>query len=271
VLRALVADGIDTYVIGFGSGDELDRAELDRYAGWGNTKSALVIDPQQSGAVALADALAGVVTGLGLSSCCVLNHCATEPEPKDPGAVCGDGRVEGDEKCDDGADNATYGHCGGRCTGPHLYCGDARLDGPEQCDDGNMRAGDGCDARCLIEVEPASNGTSMDAGTRRADAGDAHVSRPSTIRPLGTPLDASVASTAPRGQAPREPDEPSGPADQDVASSRSRDGGCAVVGEQGARGACTWLLLGLSAAWWRRKKTLLAHRPRVSTRGLDGE
>ncbi|MEY4513711.1 MAG: hypothetical protein RLZZ450_5833 [Pseudomonadota bacterium] len=265
VLRALVADGIDTYVIGFGSGDELDRAELDRYAGWGNTKSALVIDPQQSGAVALANALAGVVSSLGLSSCCILNHCASEPEPKDPGAVCGDGRVEGVEKCDDGADNAKYGHCGGRCTGPHLYCGDARIDGPEQCDDGNTLTGDGCDARCLIEVEPASDGSSMDGGAWSADAGDARVSRPTTIRPLGAPLDASIATTAPRGQAPRDEGKGSEPGESDdAAPTRSRDGGCAVGGEKSAYGAWTWLVLGVSALLRRRKKTLLADRSRVA-------
>ena len=237
---------------------ERRHAELDRYAGWGNTKSALVIDPQQSGAVALADALAGVVSGLGLSSCCVLNHCATEPEPKDPGAVCGDGRVEGDEKCDDGANNATYGHCGGRCKGPHLYCGDARLDAPEQCDDGNMQAGDGCDARCLPEVEPGSD--SLDGGGVRADAGDAHVARPTTIRPLGAPLDASVASSAPRGQAPRDEGKASdsgsrgGPLD---GPAHSRDGGCTVVAG-GAPQTLPWLLVGLASLLRRRHRAAQA-------------
>jgi hypothetical protein len=95
-LAALMADGVDTYVIGFGSGNELDRAQLEQYASWGNTKAAIVVDPAQaSGANALADALAGIVQALGLDSCCVLNDCAAEPEPADPHAVCGDGRVEG--------------------------------------------------------------------------------------------------------------------------------------------------------------------------------
>jgi cysteine-rich repeat protein len=78
----------------------------------------------------------------------VLDDCSEQAEPALPGAVCGDGVVSGEEACDDGEDNATYEHCGGRCDGPHLYCGDARRDPPEQCDDGNDEDDDGCDRRC---------------------------------------------------------------------------------------------------------------------------
>jgi cysteine-rich repeat protein len=155
VLTDLVAAGVDTYVIGFGSGSEIDEAQLDRYAGWGNTKTALVVDPTQPTSVAaLADALAGVVMSLGLDSCCVLNQCGSEPEPADPQPVCGDGKIEGIEVCDDGENNATYGHCGGNCRGPHLRCGDGRVELMlEECDDGNGKPGDGCDDRCRYEAE----------------------------------------------------------------------------------------------------------------------
>jgi len=30
-------------------------------------------------------------------------------------------------------------------------CGDGRLESPEQCDDGNLFSGDGCNAVCVIE------------------------------------------------------------------------------------------------------------------------
>jgi len=255
-LRALVADGIATYVIGFGSAGELDRAELDRYAGWGNTKTAIVIDPEQRGAAALADALAGVVAGLGLSSCCVLNHCASEPEPRDPGPVCGDGRVEGDEKCDDGAANATYGHCGGRCTGQHLHCGDGRLDGPEQCDDANTLSGDGCDAVCLTE-HVASDAPAMDAGAATtSDAGDASPTRPTTIRPLGAPLDAALPVTTPRGQAPRDEasEDQAGEAATGDRAAASQKSGCSV-GLARARGQAPgwWLALAVLGLVRRRR------------------
>jgi cysteine-rich repeat protein len=160
-LEAMVNEGIDTYVIGFGTDSDLDENQLQQYAMWGNTKSAIIVDPSNAtGANALADALAGVVIGLGLDACCVLDDCAAEPEPADPKPVCGDGRVEGDEVCDDGKDNATYDHCGGRCDGPHLYCGDGRVDPPETCDDGNKTAGDGCDD-CRLEGGEEDAGMDM--------------------------------------------------------------------------------------------------------------
>src|SRR5262249_20275032 len=31
-------------------------------------------------------------------------------------------------------------------------CGDGRVEDPEQCDDGNTTAGDGCDASCMVEI-----------------------------------------------------------------------------------------------------------------------
>jgi cysteine-rich repeat protein len=165
-LQALRDDGVDTYVIGFGSDDDLDEAQLEQYATWGNTQHALIVDDgDPDSAKKLADTLAGVVTGLGLDACCVLDDCAAEPEPADPRAACGDGRVQPGEACDDGEDNATYGHCGGRCDGPHLYCGDGRVDPPEDCDDGNDAAGDGCDA-CRME-----GGDDADAGSEEAAGG----------------------------------------------------------------------------------------------------
>jgi cysteine-rich repeat protein len=172
-LEALVREGVDTYVIGFGSGDELDREQLETYATWGNTAEAIVVDPAQDGSSnALAAALEGVVSSLGLDSCCVLNSCASTPEPADPRAVCGDGRVEGSEVCDDGKRNATYGACGGRCDGPHLRCGDGRVDGPESCDDGNSDPADGCDARCQKDDgEDAGTSTAGAAGSGAAGTG----------------------------------------------------------------------------------------------------
>lgn len=214
VLRAMVAEGVDTYVIGFGSGDELDRDQLDRYAGWGNTQGAIVVDPEQgAGAGGLADALEGVVTSLGLDSCCVLNVCAEAPEPADPSAVCGDGRVDGDEVCDDGPDNATYGHCGGRCDAPHLHCGDGRRDDPEECDDANETAGDGCESNCLrtgdadedagtSETPPAARpvaGTGGAGGRRggRRTVAEAGIGGAPGLFPLDNPPDAEGERSTP--------------------------------------------------------------------------
>jgi cysteine-rich repeat protein len=163
-IAQLVDSGVDVYVIGFGAPDDVDVDQLDQYAVWGNTGSAIVVDPTQpGGADALADALQAVVEGLDLDACCVLDDCSEQPEPKLPGAVCGDGLVSGDEVCDDGADNARYDHCAGTCDGPHLYCGDGRRDDPEQCDDGDDVDDDGCDRECHGIAAPPS-GSDEDGG-----------------------------------------------------------------------------------------------------------
>jgi cysteine-rich repeat protein len=57
-------------------------------------------------------------------------------------ATCADGK---DNDCDGSTDAADSG-----CVQPAV-CGDGRLTGQEQCDDGNDQAGDGCSATCQIE------------------------------------------------------------------------------------------------------------------------
>lgn len=79
-------------------------------------------------------------------------------------AVCGNGKLESNESCDDG--NAVSGDgCSSTCqiepqyTCPqpgqlcHLtqYCGDGILNGQELCDDGNLKPGDCCDGNCHLE------------------------------------------------------------------------------------------------------------------------
>lgn len=163
-LASMVTEGIPTYVIGFGTADELDEGQLDQYAIWGNTQKAIIVDPSKpESAAALADALTGIVSSLGLDACCVLNDCEADPEPADPHAVCGDGKVQGDEICDDGPLNATYDHCGGDCKSLHLHCGDGRVDGPEKCDDGNKRAHDGCGPDCQPDDGAADGGVDSEA------------------------------------------------------------------------------------------------------------
>lgn len=67
------------------------------------------------------------------------------------GPVCGDGRVDGEEACDEGADrNGGYGSCLADCSGPGPRCGDGNVDSPDEvCDDGHLNGSYGrCEALC---------------------------------------------------------------------------------------------------------------------------
>lgn len=75
-------------------------------------------------------------------------------------AVCGNGYVEGNEKCDDGNVQAGDGcnakckvESGFACTGTTCtsLCGNGTKDSSEKCDDGNRMNGDGCNSLCKVE------------------------------------------------------------------------------------------------------------------------
>ena len=82
-----------------------------------------------------------------------------------PEQVCGNGKTEAGETCDDGntvAETCTYGQtsctvCNASCqsaAGVSSYCGDGAVDAGdgETCDDGNTTGGDGCSASCGFET-----------------------------------------------------------------------------------------------------------------------
>jgi cysteine-rich repeat protein len=92
--------------------------------------------------------------------------------PDGGNAVCGDGKTEGTEACDDGntVDETTcpYGTatctaCNATCTGrlelTGLYCGDGIVSLSERCDDGNTSACGGCDATCSQEQSYPASGS----------------------------------------------------------------------------------------------------------------
>jgi fibro-slime domain-containing protein len=76
-------------------------------------------------------------------------------------AVCGDGKTEGDEGCDDVNNNLGDGCSPGCKLEPDCSagackstCGDGLIlaSDNEECDDGNKRDGDGCSAACKLEM-----------------------------------------------------------------------------------------------------------------------
>jgi cysteine-rich repeat protein len=82
-----------------------------------------------------------------------------------PCQICGDGKLTGEEQCDDGNTKPTDGcdqFCrvepgfictAGASTTPSVceYCGDGITRGSEECDDGNSKNGDGCSDKCKLE------------------------------------------------------------------------------------------------------------------------
>lgn len=96
--------------------------------------------------------------------------CAPENKP-----VCGNGKLEGTEQCDDG--NTVGGDaCSSQCTVPAPVCGNGRKEAGEACDDGNAVAGDGCEANCTATPDSgmtAKCGNGVREGTELCDDGDA--------------------------------------------------------------------------------------------------
>lgn len=126
-------------------------------------------------------------------------HCSSDVEPE--AAVCGDGKVSGDEKCDDGnqtADDGCSGDClrvesgfkcpesGGAC---HVLavCGDGEISGDEACDDGNAVSDDGCSEDCArledgyvcktpgMPCAPVTCGDGLVDAGEKCDKGEANV------------------------------------------------------------------------------------------------
>ena len=64
-------------------------------------------------------------------------------------SLCGDGVLDPDEQCDDGANNGDTQLCKSDCT--DQACGDGFVGAGEGCDDGNVQGGDGCSAACVSE------------------------------------------------------------------------------------------------------------------------
>jgi fibro-slime domain-containing protein len=87
--------------------------------------------------------------------------------------ICGDGKVVGNEVCDDGPLNGTPGHCNATCSGRVAKCGDGIITPPEQCDNGvNNGAYGTCTSDCKLA---AFCGDGMTNGPEQCDNGAANV------------------------------------------------------------------------------------------------
>lgn len=76
-LEQMYADGISTYVIGFGDAPGL--AQLNQMAGWGSGGTEMAYDANNQ--AALEAALASIIEQVTFDPCCGFVNCANNPEP----------------------------------------------------------------------------------------------------------------------------------------------------------------------------------------------
>jgi cysteine-rich repeat protein len=76
----------------------------------------------------------------------------TSSEGATGGPRCGNGVVDPDEGCDEGAANSDTAPDTCRSDCLPARCGDSVVDAGETCDDGNGFGGDGCDGACAVEA-----------------------------------------------------------------------------------------------------------------------
>lgn len=113
--------------------------------------------------------------------------------------ICGNGKLEGNEVCDDANTDNDDG-CTGDCSAVEekyacpvpgeacvriVVCGNGRIEGDETCDDANIRDHDGCDQSCHVEAgwicpvigaacRAAACGDGIVAGFEQCDDADTH-------------------------------------------------------------------------------------------------
>ncbi len=103
--------------------------------------------------------LAAVLTLLWSFAACATPDSGGTDDPVDSAAPvppgCGDGVVDVDEECDDGAANSDLDAdaCRSDCFSPS--CGDGVVDAGEGCDDGAALGGDGCSSTCGVQTGAA--------------------------------------------------------------------------------------------------------------------
>jgi cysteine-rich repeat protein len=109
-------------------------------------------------------------------------------------SVCGDGKTDPNEKCDDGADNGKAGKCSTSCTVG--VCGNNTIETGEDCDDGNTKNFDGCDYRC--KAEATFRGAALKISTEDAPAGCMYANTPNKGNAFKNlfPVDPSTGTNA---------------------------------------------------------------------------
>ena len=84
--------------------------------------------------------------------------------------ICGNGRIETGEVCDDG-NTADLDGCSSTCQTEQAVCGNNIVETGETCDDGNRLNGDSCPSDCIAQSTLECRGANGPAGYWRFDEG----------------------------------------------------------------------------------------------------
>jgi TonB family protein len=85
------------------------------------------------------------------------------PPHSQPQPVCGNGKLERGEECDDGNTLDADG-CSSTCQIEPPACGNGKVEAGEQCDDGNLVDGDGCSSTCQREAPAVCGNGKLERG-----------------------------------------------------------------------------------------------------------
>ena len=131
-----------------GCSDDGSRATLGQ---GGTDPTATATDPTAAGTTANGTTADGSTTGTPTTGTPTTGTPTTTLDPGDSStgaeAVCGDGKVDPGEGCDDG-NQIDDDACNNTCKS--IACGDGKVAADEECDDGNADDTDACTANCTL-------------------------------------------------------------------------------------------------------------------------
>ncbi len=167
-MKQLVLISIPALALAFGCGDTTQT--VPGIPGGGGAPAAGTGGAPTAGGGGAPDATAGSMNNGGAAPVAGGGAGGAGGAEPPPAPVCGDGKVEGSEQCDDG--NTTPGDgCDALCVKEATAeCGNGAMDAGEECDDGNNVDGDGCQANCTIT--PACGDGAMNTAEEECDDGN---------------------------------------------------------------------------------------------------
>jgi len=126
-------------------------------------------EPTEGGSMSATEGETTATTDATESATATDSASESESETSQVNPVCGDGKVEGAEECDDGNEVEGDG-CENGCVNTPV-CGNGKVESGEICDDNNTEDGDDCSADCQTVTTEAVCGDGVQEGDEQCDKG----------------------------------------------------------------------------------------------------